>query len=129
METLSMEISTLAQISGWVVGIIGVLVAIMAFGIGWISISYQRTMSKKIKMEIVETASKKLDKALKDPKVSADFMNLIFDSEDFKSKFSKFINIEVENILELGESNQNYKEFAENNNSNDKIKKILQEKE
>lgn len=82
-----MEISTLTQISGWVVGIVGFFVTTMAIFITGFGIYYQRSLSKNAKTAIVENANKKLDEALKNPDILEKFIKFVVESESFRIRF------------------------------------------
>ncbi|PAF43531.1 hypothetical protein [Helicobacter sp. 11S02596-1] len=91
-----MELSTLALITGWSVGILTLVVAIIAGTITAYAIYIQSSNSRNIK----ESASKKLDKALKDPMILDKFIKAVVENEGFKGRFLQMIATEAENVYD-----------------------------
>lgn len=133
-EYIQMEIPTLIGIAGWSVATVSALATIMTIVIAGFGIYFQKSLSKTAKNEIIAKAKKELDKALKDPIILENFIKLVVESENFKNRFSDFINIEVNNALESRETLNNSKYEIDNLNtknrdSDGRIKEIFGEKE
>ncbi|PAF51990.1 hypothetical protein [Helicobacter sp. 13S00477-4] len=95
-----MEFSTLASVAGWSVGAVSLCVTFMAVFVAIYAIFLQRSMSKKLKEEIIQKADKKLNKALEEPAILEKFIKAIIASEDFRTRIASMVDIQIENILD-----------------------------